>query len=86
MSTLARDFRAESGDTAKWDRDHMMFWLAHHYRGDDAEQARHDLMLALDSDPQMVEWASWPMMLAKGEWLRRQVTGKASPIRFEEAA
>jgi hypothetical protein len=75
MSTLARDFAAESGmsridhemESARWwIRNYGKLW----FPAGGAEQAEADIREALESDPDMTYWCPWPEVLAKGRWLR----------------
>lgn len=70
MSTLGRDFGAEYGNREAWVMAHLEHWLVSQCR-EPVESARGAILEALASDPAMVEWASWPMVLAKGRWLQK---------------
>ena len=73
MSTLARDFGAEyPGGREAWQRAHLEHWLKIYVSPPEHAKVRGDVERAIASDPEMLEWASWPMMRTKGEWMRRQ--------------
>jgi hypothetical protein len=69
MSTLNRDFGAEADDKEAFIQAHIAHHLLWYVPASDRETAREHIRMALESDPELIEWAPWPAIQAKGRWL-----------------
>ena len=73
MSTLARDF-SDGRSKLEYHSEHAAQWVLWNVPEQDRSQAVADIARAYGHDPSMVEWATWPVLRARGAWLR----GRAS--------